>query len=304
MRFLLKPLTLRGEVLGSIFAVLLPSIAFMFCYYPSRQEQLALDAFRDRARENAELLAIGVGEALGHGDTLGVRAAVEAVSRDPALAYVVVLDSRGTPVLRWDPLHVQPTVAPLAVGEAHLDRTWLRAGAPVCFRDRSIGSVHLGLSAEVLEEIANDRLATGAMGLVVLALAAAASFYFAARIARPLAALGRAVIAVSDGNYAPELPSDGSEEMRALTGAFGSMAATVQESTTRLAAARDSALADATVKRSPAPPTPCADPAAASARWRWPGSAPRWKPPHTRPAGRLRRPCTSGWSSPSVTSDR
>jgi hypothetical protein len=44
IRFFPKPLTLRGEVLGSIFAVLLPCIAFMFYYYPSRQEQLALDS--------------------------------------------------------------------------------------------------------------------------------------------------------------------------------------------------------------------------------------------------------------------
>jgi hypothetical protein len=38
-----------------------------------------------------------------------------------------------------------------------LDRTWLRAAAPAPFRGRPVGAVHRGLSAEVLEEIANDR---------------------------------------------------------------------------------------------------------------------------------------------------
>jgi hypothetical protein len=90
---------------------------------------LALDASRDRARENAELLAVAVSEALGLGDSLGVRAAVEGVSSDAALVYAVVLDSTGSPVLRYDPFHLRPEVAPLAASDVQLDRTLLRETA-------------------------------------------------------------------------------------------------------------------------------------------------------------------------------
>ena len=239
-----RPLTLRQQILGSTFAVLIPSTVFMFYFYPSRQEQLALDGARDRAREAVELVAIGVGEALGHDDSVGVRTAVDWISRNPALVYVLVNDLRDRPLVRYDPLRLHPAV-PLRPTAAvvSLDRAWLRASAPVTYRDRVLGSIHIGLSAEVLEEIANDRIMTGIVGFLILALSAATSLYFASQIAQPIAALRVASNEIGQGNYEPVLPRGGSEETRALSGAFAAMASEVREATTRLAAARDAALA-------------------------------------------------------------
>ena len=241
---LTRPLTLRQQVLGSILAVLLPSTAFMFYWYPSRQETLALDVARDHARETVELVAIAVGQAIGHGDSVGVHAAVEWISQEPALVYVMVTDQAGRPLVRYDPLRLRPDIsARVTSTRIDLDRAWLRAAAPARFRDQTVGAVHLGLSAEVLEEIANDRMVTGIVGLVLLGLGVAASLYFAARIGGPIVALRHASDAIAQGNYAPELPEGGNEETRALSGAFAAMATEVRESTGRLAAARDAALA-------------------------------------------------------------
>ncbi len=41
MKHLFQPVSLRLQVLGSILAVLLPSLIVLFFYYPSRQEQIA-----------------------------------------------------------------------------------------------------------------------------------------------------------------------------------------------------------------------------------------------------------------------
>ena len=112
LRFrLTRPLSLRQQVLGSILAVLLPSTAFMFYWYPSRQETLALDAARDHARETVELVALAVGQAMGHGDSAGIRAAVDWISQDAALVYVIVTDDAGRPLVRFDPLRLHPDVS-------------------------------------------------------------------------------------------------------------------------------------------------------------------------------------------------
>ena len=241
---LAKPLTLRQQVLGSILAVLLPSTAFMFYWYPSRQESLALAGARDRARETVELVAIAVGQAIGHGDSAAVHSTVEWISQDPALVYVMVLDPAGRPLVKYDPLRLKPDVsAPVTATQIDLDRAWLRAAAAARFHGRVVGAVHLGLSAEVLREIANDRIVTGVVGLLLLALGIAASLYFAARIGGPIVALRHASDAIAQGNYAPVLPVGGNEETRALSGAFAAMATEVRESTGRLASARDAALA-------------------------------------------------------------
>jgi len=240
---LTKPLTLRQQVLGSILAVLLPSTAFMFYWYPSRQETLALDVARDHARETVELVAIAVGQAIGHGDSAGIHAIVEGISQEPALVYVMVTDEAGRPLVRYDPLRLRPDIsAPVTSTHVELDREWLRAAAPARLRDQTVGGVHLGLSAEVVREIANDRIVTGIVGLVLLGLGVGASLYFAARIGGPIVALRHASDAIAQGNYSPTLPEGGNEETRALSGAFAAMATEVRESTGRLAAARDAAL--------------------------------------------------------------
>jgi signal transduction histidine kinase/CheY-like chemotaxis protein/HPt (histidine-containing phosphotransfer) domain-containing protein len=241
---LARPLTLRQEVLGSILGVLVPSTIFMFYWYPARQETLALANARDRARQTVELVGAAVGEALGHDDSAGVRTMVEWVSGDPTLVYVMVTDAAGRPLVRYDPLRLRPNLGdrPTAT-RVELDHAWLRAAAPVRFRDQTVGSVHLGFSAEVVEEIANDRVVTGVVGVCLLGLGVLASLYFAARVGAPIVALRHATDEMARGNYAPALPTGGNEETRALSGAFAAMVTEVRDATGRLEAARDAALA-------------------------------------------------------------
>jgi signal transduction histidine kinase/CheY-like chemotaxis protein/HPt (histidine-containing phosphotransfer) domain-containing protein len=237
------PLTLRQEILGSILAVLVPSTVFMFYWYPKRQETLALANAQDRARETVELVGAAIGEALGHADSTGMREVVEGVSRDPTLVYVIVTDPRGRIVERYDPLHLRPVLGDSpATTRLVLDRAWLRAAAPAGFRGRPVGYVHLGFSAEVVEEIANDRLVTGIVGVSILGLGILATVYFAARVGAPIVALRHASQEIAQGNYAPALPTGGNQETRALSGAFAAMAGEVRQATGRLEAARDAAL--------------------------------------------------------------
>ena len=245
MRSLLRPLPLRLQVLGSILAVLLPSMIVMFFYYPYRQEQIARAGLHDQAEQTAEAIALAAGEALGQGDDAGVRDAVQWASRDPAVVYVFVIDTTGEVLRGYDPLRVRPQLSPhLGASTSSEVSGWLQAAAPLTFRDARVGVVYVGLATTVLEdEIFRNRLATAGLGVLILTLGVLASFYLAARIAKPIAALRQATGEIARGNYSISLSPGGGEEVDALGEDFAGMARELRATTDRLAAARDAALA-------------------------------------------------------------
>jgi len=232
-------------VLGSILAVLLPSLVVVSLYYPYQQEQIARAGLRERATDMAQSVALAAGEALGLADSVGVRDALEWASQDPAVVYAAIFDSTGRALRSYDPLRQRPRV-PLRVTTAtaaDLDG-WLQATAPVRFRGWVIGAVSLGLASTVLDaEIFSNRVTTAALGAILLALGVLASFYLAARIATPMSALREATGEISRGNYDISVLPGGREEIQSLSEAFTRMAAELRATTDRLAAARDAALA-------------------------------------------------------------
>ncbi len=244
-RFLLRPLPIRLQVLGSILAVLLPSLVVVSLYYPYQQEQIARAGLRERATDMAQSVALAAGEALGLADSVGVRDALEWASQDAAVVYAAIFDSTGRALTSYDPLRQRPR-APLRVTAATAADVdgWLQATAPVRFRERVIGAVSLGLASTVLDaEIFSNRVSTSALGAILLALGVLASFYLAARIATPMSALHAATAEISRGNYEISVLPGGSEEIQSLSEAFTRMAAELRATTDRLAAARDAALA-------------------------------------------------------------
>ncbi len=241
----LRPLPLRLQVLGSILGVLLPSMAVMFLYYPMQQEQIARGLFHGRTEQMAEAVALTASEALGRGDSTSLRRSIEWASGEAALVYAVVVDRFGRDVVRYDPIRIHPEIPQrLTETGAHQVDGWIRAAAPLRFQGRALGAVYLGFSAAVLEEeIATDQVTTALLVTVVLGLTILGSFYLAARIAAPIAALRRATGEVARGNYAVSLPAGGGSELTDLSRSFTAMAEDLRASTNNLAEARDAALA-------------------------------------------------------------
>ena len=77
MNLFLRPLPLRLQVLGSILAVLLPSMVVMFFYYPKQQEQIARGLFHGRTEQMAEAVALTAAGALSQGDSTGLHSTIE-----------------------------------------------------------------------------------------------------------------------------------------------------------------------------------------------------------------------------------
>jgi len=239
------PLSLRLQVLGSILAVLLPSMAVMFLYYPWQQEQIARNLFRAQAETTARAVSLTVMEPLARGDTARVREIVYRAADNPGLVYALILDSVGRPVHRYDPIRLNPETEPGApAGEVRDIGGWVEAAASISYGGAAPGTVRLGFSPGVLdEEILQERVVTAGLGMFLLVLGILMSFYLAARITGPIASLRRATSEIAQGNYQVSLPPAGSTELSALSGSFSAMAVELQETTGRLMAARDDALA-------------------------------------------------------------
>ena len=232
-------------MLGSILAVLLPSMAVMFIYYPWQQEQIARSLFREQAETTTRALSMTAADALARGDSADLREAVLSAAGDPALVYVLVLDPNGNLVHRYDPIRVNPDARPgPASAGVHEVEGWVEAVVPVNHRGRVLGSVQVGYSASVQEEeILQERVITATLGLFLLGLGILTSFYLAARIVGPITSLHQATGEIAQGNYRVSLPSGGSTELGALSESFSVMAVELQETTDRLMTARDDALA-------------------------------------------------------------
>jgi signal transduction histidine kinase/DNA-binding response OmpR family regulator len=220
-------------------------MAVMFLYYPWQHEQIARTLFRAQAETITRAFSMTLGDQFDRGDTTDLRETVQAVASDPALVYALVLDPSGRPLHRYDPIRVNPEAWPAASSPGVRDlHGWIEATVPLISHGRERGTVRLGFSPGVLEEqIIQERLVTGTLGLFLLGLGVLASLYLAARIAGPIASLRHATREVARGNYQVSLPAGGNTELGELSDSFSTMAGELQETTGRLVAARDEALA-------------------------------------------------------------
>ena len=239
---------IRLRVLGASITVLALMSAFVFLYFPAREERLVTAATERHAANTAQMLALAVGIGLELDDIRAVRAALDWAKQDPSLAYVVVTDTAGAVFASYKPENI-PVESPRAMAPAgvHEESGILSAVAPIRIRDRELGRLRLGISlAFTHAEIAHLRRTSLLVSLVVLLCGGALAFLLADRITRPLVALRAAADNMAAGRYDVEVGVTSADEVGALAAAFRSMAghirATMAELTTQakqLVTARD-----------------------------------------------------------------
>ena len=251
MRFSSTRFSIRLKLLSSAALVLLPISAFIYFYFPNREEDIALAAIASRTTNMAEFVALGVGRGLHLHDFSDVVSALGWVKEDATLAYVVVVDSAGgPPYASYNPKDLP---LDLAVGapshRSGYSEELFEVSAPIRFEGRRLGTLFLGVSlAEMHEQITGERRVALAISVVVFLLGAAASHYFAHRITQPLLELRGAAESLSHGNYDVAIPQGGRDEVGDLAEGFGTMVRNLKEGTEQLirtvdelAAARDAA---------------------------------------------------------------
>ncbi len=249
--------SIRWKLVSGAIVVLLPICAFIYAYFPAREEAIALSAMRSRTTNMAEFVALGVGRGLHLNDFADVVAAVNWVKRDSSLAYVVVLDSAGREFASYNPgkVAVDSVTARRDVGVQNVG-VRLATTVPVVYNGHHLGTLVLAVSlAKMHRDIERERQLALVISLIVFLLGGATVWVMSVRIAQPLLELRAATDAVARGNYVIDIPQTSNDEVGALAAGFSVMVGNLRRTTEQvntmvhdLAAARDDAQASERAK--------------------------------------------------------
>ncbi|HEX6107721.1 MAG TPA: response regulator [Gemmatimonadales bacterium] len=228
--------SIRLRLVSSTIAVLLPICVFTYFYFPHREEQAALRALGSRATNMAELVALGVGKAMGLNDYSDVMAAVKWAKRDSSLAYVLVVGSTGETYAGYNPRRPNLVLREEVLRQGlRRERGLVKVTMPVEFQGTRYGTLLLGLSMdEVRREIRRERHVALVASLLIFVLGAGVLLLVAHRITQPVVDLRRAADEVARGNYEVTVPQAGADEVGGLAAAFQTMVGSLRESSERL----------------------------------------------------------------------
>jgi two-component system, sensor histidine kinase and response regulator len=246
-----RGLRIRSRLIASGIALLVPVAVFISLYFPSRWAASETQSLRARLDNTAKLLALGVGQSMKRNDFALMRATLDWVRGDSALAYVVALDPDGEIIAELNPAHAAVNLpVERARRSAAQDGNLLRTVAPIEMSDGSHGTLLLGFTlTEVALATRQDRELMLLLSAGVLALGSLAAFGFASRLARPILRLRDAATRLASGDYDVGVMTHRTDEIGELGQAFQSMIGTIRDKTHQLeaqalelAAARDLAV--------------------------------------------------------------
>ena len=234
-----RPRTIRSKVVA-LFATFVGLIAlFIFLWVPTRLEEQALAALRDKAQSVATITAFSVRSAVVFDDRPAMKAALTGALEIPDLSYSAVTDTAGK---------VLAVVATeqLADGAAHetedaplMDRIH-RVSTPVEFNGDQLGTVHIGIS---LQEITSARRAALEVGAVVslltfiigMAVVAIVSVFVTAPLRRMVGTAER----IAEGDLSQRVRASSKDEVGQLAGAFNTMITRVESAHIELQGANE-----------------------------------------------------------------
>jgi signal transduction histidine kinase/CheY-like chemotaxis protein/HPt (histidine-containing phosphotransfer) domain-containing protein len=238
---------IRIKMLGSTLAVFVPAMAFLILFYGYNESRSVAAAARGRTDAMAGMVALGVGIGLEANDYSGVVAALNWAKRDSSLAYVIARDTTGAIFASYPPAGA--TSKPARPARKDGARV-LEATARIEFSGRRFGVLSLGVSTAAADaQIAQDRLTAIVISVIVLTLGGAISLFLSDQISRPVIVLRNAAEEMARGNYNVSVPASSTDEVGALSAAFGLMARKIGDAMTQLsvqandlATARDAAV--------------------------------------------------------------
>lgn len=223
----------------------------LLLFFAERQRTRASEALEARVVGTADMLTVAVALGLRSTDLTGLARAMGYARRDPAIRWVVVVDTQGTPIAEYASNGEQ---APTPAGNAP-DRRIVKRGdvltiaQPLLDGDEPLGRLHLGVSLSAVEAVIEEDLRLALV--VVLGISMLAVIFgvvVSRRISRPIEELRDVAVRFREGEH-PSIRISGSAETAELGNAFRSMAERIRDTmaaltaqTIELASSRDVAL--------------------------------------------------------------
>lgn len=212
--------------LNAAFTIgLLAIAAFIFFYFPIREQNVALSALKSKSTAMCELMAAAVANALDTEHFESLVRAVDYGDRDPLVAFVAVFDMDGEAYAVRNPANL-PLVdlqKQSQGGRWTTDKHFI-VSLPVEGVDERLGYIVLGYSlADVHDELAESRLTAALISLVLLCMGLVCSYLLSRQITEPLVELSNVMRRYSKGERSKFRSLDRKDEVGSLSIAFEEM---------------------------------------------------------------------------------
>jgi len=234
----ISKLPIRAKLSFGFFIILLVISVFLSTYFPNEQRKQALEALKIQAQSTAEMVALGVGIALGTDDFAAVSEALNWAKLDSSLSYIVLIDRTQEAFATYNPNNLTINISEhLRRGstfdkdeEEHFD-----AIAPIQYQDENYGTLLLGMSlGEVNNSIQRNRLTTLFISLAILVAGVLLAFFTSGYVTKPLVELRKAANEVSEGNNDIQIDIRTEDELGVLGHAFNDMVRNIRKSITEI----------------------------------------------------------------------
>lgn len=236
-------MSIRLKILtGSVVSILLIS-TFMLIYYPIHEKEIIYKTMQLHNHALAEMLAIGVGTAMGSGDFEAILDAIDMAKRDTDMLSVIVLDEHQQSVIRFNRDSVTVNLPKLLRSkeiqmiENHKVHVVF---FPITYRDDSFGTLIYISSLERIDAtIYESTTTTIKVSLGLLLVGALLSFIFSRMITRPLDRLRHAAVDLANGQGDVQIPEGGADEIGQLSRTFNEMSRNIQNTMANLRESRE-----------------------------------------------------------------
>ena len=203
---------------------------FIFAYFPAQQTELINEMFRQRLKSTVDTVTLGIGVAISLGEGAGAQETVDLVTKDGALAFLMIFDSDGNELItagkqieaveNLEELVAMPTAEFVELGQ------YLTFKDRMIFGGEDYGTAIIGLSTVDREEaIFNNRLIISILS-AALTIVGIGFIFVILRIAI-IAPVQRSVdIAeqIANGDLNAKIEISSSDELGQLLGAIKNMA--------------------------------------------------------------------------------
>jgi signal transduction histidine kinase len=206
---------------------------FIYSYYPSQQEQLAIHSIEEKILSISNMFSIGVGIGMGETDLVAVSEALNWAHSDSAVVYISVNDAKGQNLgqLNDQKLDVPAEVDTLGFGHMAVVDDIIYYKSKIVYQNLPFGSLLVGYSTEPMRAgIAELRTTTLWFCIVFFTVGCVLSVLISSKISNNIRKLDSAVQSISNGIENTRVRVTTTDEIGKLAQAFNSMLDKLEQS--------------------------------------------------------------------------
>ncbi|MGB8952095.1 MAG: diguanylate cyclase [Candidatus Aminicenantales bacterium] len=222
------------------FIVLTPLLGviclLIFIFAPTRFKKQTLDNLALRAKSITEMTSFSLSPALFFNDIDTINEVFLSARQNKDLVYIVVLDPAGKTVSSFNEERAdRENYKRTENNSISPDGTIFRAKAPILYRERKLGELHIGLSLKDIQQEMNElRKEIWLISIFIFCIGTIVIFVLSTLITRPLRRMTRTTRQIADGDLSRRTDVSTRDEAGQLARSFNVMVDHLQSSYSQL----------------------------------------------------------------------